>query len=189
MKKHKGLWVMGGVSLLYIVLFVFLRGPVDIWYFVREGNPNEIGDFLAGLSAPLAFGWLVYGYLLQSSELRLQREELALTRDKLGQQVELLEEQVNADSMPRLALRPASIKWWEWICENTGATRKIWNSGVSMETGESKRGTPLHTVDLSNSCSRQPTPFTPLSMRRASARTVQKGFGLTRVWWTSDMRR
>ncbi|MEB2346057.1 MAG: hypothetical protein OZ948_15115 [Deltaproteobacteria bacterium] len=41
-------------------------------------EPNETGDFLAGWFAPLAFLWLVVGYLQQSSELRLQVEELRL---------------------------------------------------------------------------------------------------------------
>src|SRR4051812_29406726 len=48
----------------------------DLW----SGAPNLIGDFLSGTVAPLAFFWLVLGYLQQSDELRLQRKELALQR-------------------------------------------------------------------------------------------------------------
>ncbi len=43
-------------------------------------SANEIGDFLAGASAPLAFIWLVVTVLVQAQELRAQRKELALTR-------------------------------------------------------------------------------------------------------------
>ena len=125
--KHAGIFVMGALSIFYIVSILFLRGN-DAWELLRAGNLNELGDFLAGVFTPLAFGWLVYGYLLQSKELRLQREELALTRKQLGKQTELLQEQVTADyqdSIPRLALRLASgMHWWSWIVENKGGHAK-----------------------------------------------------------------
>jgi hypothetical protein len=41
---------------------------------------NELGDFLAGASAPLAFLWLVVAVFIQSKELAEQRRELELTR-------------------------------------------------------------------------------------------------------------
>lgn len=37
---------------------------------------NEIGDFLAGIFGALAFFWLVIGYFMQNSELRLNRRSL-----------------------------------------------------------------------------------------------------------------
>lgn len=48
----------------------------------RVGNAdnmelNEWGDFLAGVTAPLAFLWLVVGYFQQGSELRIQAHELS----------------------------------------------------------------------------------------------------------------
>ena len=125
--KHAGIWVMGVLSILYIASILVFRGN-DAWELLRAGNLNELGDFLAGFFTPLAFGWLVYGYLLQSKELRLQREELALTRDQLGKQTELLQEQVKAeyqDSIPRLTLRIASPEnLWNWIVENKGGDAK-----------------------------------------------------------------
>ena len=126
--KHSGIFVMGALSILYIATILFLRSH-DAWELLRAGNLNELGDFLAGVFTPLAFGWLVYGYLLQSKEIRLQREELALTRKQLGKQTELLQEQVLADyqdSIPRLALRIASPEdWWRWIVENKGDYQSI----------------------------------------------------------------
>ena len=124
--KHLGISVMGIVSILYIAVILFLRGN-DAWELLRTGNLNELGDFLAGFFTPLAFGWLVYGYLLQSKELRLQREELGLTRDQLGKQTGLLQEQVTADyqdSIPRLALRNSPEDSWGWIVENKGGHAK-----------------------------------------------------------------
>ena len=125
--KHAGIFVMVALSFLYIAAILLLRGN-DAWDLLRVGNLNELGDFLAGVFTPLAFGWLVCGYLLQSKELRLQREELALTRKQLGKQTELLQEQVTADSqgsIPRLTLRIASPEnWWCWIVENKGGNAK-----------------------------------------------------------------
>ena len=125
--KPAGIFVMVAVSISYIAAIGFLRGN-DAWELLRTGNLNELGDFLAGVFTPLAFFWLVYGYLLQSKELRLQREELALTRKQLDKQTELLQEQVTADhqdSIPHLTLRIASPgNDWDWIVENKGGHAK-----------------------------------------------------------------
>lgn len=121
--KPAGILVTSGLSVLYTVVIFFFRGD-DIWNLLQVGNLNKLGDFLAGFFTPLAFGWLVYGYLLQSKELRLQREELALTRSQLGKQTKLLQEQATVDyqkSTPRLTIRIANHKdWWDWIVENNG---------------------------------------------------------------------
>lgn len=44
---------------------------------------NELGDFLAGFFAPLAFAWLAYAVVIQSKELSAQKEELRLTRKEM----------------------------------------------------------------------------------------------------------
>ena len=125
--KSANFWIMVGLSIFYIVAILFLRFN-DAWELLKAGNLNELGDFLAGFFTPLAFGWLVYGYLLQSKELRLQRKELSLTRNQLGKQTELLQEQVKADlrdTMPHLTLRIVSLNnWWDWIIENKGGNAK-----------------------------------------------------------------
>jgi hypothetical protein len=51
-------------------------------------SPNEWGDFLAGSFAPLAFLWLVLGYLQQGDELRLSTETLRLQADELKNSVQ-----------------------------------------------------------------------------------------------------
>ena len=125
--KHIGIWVTIGVSVLYITIIFFLRGS-DAWRLLTTGELNELGDFLAGFFTPLAFGWLIHGYLLQSSELSLQRKELELTREQLGTQTELLQEQVTADyqdSIPHLTIRTVrSDGWWDWRIENKGGPAK-----------------------------------------------------------------
>ena len=121
-----GMWVISVLSILYLAAIFVFRGN-DAWMLFRAGELNELGDFLAGLCTPLAFGWLVYGYLLQSKELRLQREELALTRDQLGKQTELLQEQVTADhhdSIPCLTISRIDGSDSCWVVENKGGPAK-----------------------------------------------------------------
>ena len=124
------MFVIVTVSVFYIAVIGLFRGS-DAWDLLTTGQLNELGDFLAGFFTPLAFGWLVYGYLLQSKELRLQREELTLTRKQLGTQTVLLQEQVAADyqdAKPHLTLRLAFPgNDWDWIVENNGVLRKTWN--------------------------------------------------------------
>jgi hypothetical protein len=49
---------------------------------------NEWGDFFAGVVAPLAFLWLIIGYLQQGDEVRSNTETLQLQQRALQQQVE-----------------------------------------------------------------------------------------------------
>ena len=49
---------------------------------------NEWGDFLAGVSAPLALFWLVIGYFQHGEELRLNTEVLKTQQEELRRQVE-----------------------------------------------------------------------------------------------------
>ena len=120
--KHIRMCVITG---LYIVAILSVRGN-DAWTLLRYGNLNELGDFLAGFFTPLAFFWLVYGYLLQSEELGLQRKELELTRDQLGKQTELLQEQVTAvhrASKPDLTISRSGGPFY-WTVENKGGAAK-----------------------------------------------------------------
>jgi len=63
--------------------WIIVAIPVALAYFpppIDQLELNELGDFVAGASAPLAFLWLVVAVFLQSRELREQRHELSLTR-------------------------------------------------------------------------------------------------------------
>jgi hypothetical protein len=51
-------------------------------------KPNEWGDFFAGVFAPVAFLWLVLGYLQQGEELRLSTAALRLQAEELKNSVE-----------------------------------------------------------------------------------------------------
>lgn len=49
---------------------------------------NELGDFLAGFVAPVAFLWLIIGYFQQGMELQLNTAALKLQQEELRRQVE-----------------------------------------------------------------------------------------------------
>jgi hypothetical protein len=66
------------------------------WDAICALPPNELGDFLAGAFSPVAFSWLVLGFIQQGIELRqnsvalrLQVEELKTAAEHAGAMVEL----------------------------------------------------------------------------------------------------
>lgn len=62
-----------GLYLAGLVLYLWLQGqnPADL-------KLNELGDFVGGVSSPLAFLWLVLGFFQQSREIRLSSKALHL---------------------------------------------------------------------------------------------------------------
>jgi hypothetical protein len=59
-----------------------LNGP-------QKTSSAQVGDFFAGISATLAFIWLIAGFLLQTKELGLQRKSLDLQKEELKKIAEL----------------------------------------------------------------------------------------------------
>lgn len=65
-----------------------------VLYLVVQGqNPanlrlNELGDFLGGVSSPLAFLWLVLGFFQQSREIRLSNKALHLQAREMRRSVD-----------------------------------------------------------------------------------------------------
>ncbi|WP_259639404.1 hypothetical protein, partial [Pseudomonas syringae] len=72
-----------GIYLIAIVLAVLS----DFQSF-RELKLNELGDFLAGVFGPVAFLWLVLGFLQQGRELKLSTDALRLQAEELRNSVE-----------------------------------------------------------------------------------------------------
>ena len=71
-----------------------LYGVGLVVYLVAQGqNPadlqlNELGDFLGGVSSPLAFLWLVLGFFQQSREIRLSNKALHLQAREMRRSVD-----------------------------------------------------------------------------------------------------
>ena len=119
-KKNPGL----GLTVSYIVLVFAFRG-VEFLRLLRHGPSGELGDFLAGVFAPVALGWLIYGYFLQREELRLQRQELKRTGDALSEQAAIEKERRKGERLkatPRFSLEreEKSIPPFSFLIRNGG---------------------------------------------------------------------
>lgn len=93
--------VLGSIVWLLIAVGYSIYARAEF----KELQPNEIGDFLAGVFAPLAFFWLVLGFLQQGAELRnsgqalwLQGEELRNSVEQQKQLVDVTREQLAFES-------------------------------------------------------------------------------------------
>lgn len=93
--QGRGLYLASGI--LTVVYLATLGAYVFFnWRTIRLMPANEVGDFLAGAFSPLAFAWLVLGFIQQGIELRqnsaallLQAEELRNAAKHAGDMVEL----------------------------------------------------------------------------------------------------
>lgn len=84
-----GIGVIG--TFLYVGVAFCLFGDKDF----SALDPNEVGDFLAGVFSPLAFLWLVLGFFQQGLELRASRDALILQARELANSVEQQKELVD----------------------------------------------------------------------------------------------
>jgi len=69
-------WVIAIAGIIYLKWESALTMELNAW-----------GDFLAGLSTPLALLWLVIGYFQQGEELRLNTKALVAQQEELKRQV------------------------------------------------------------------------------------------------------
>lgn len=79
-------------KILYAITAVwvlFFTGTYTLGLFERPITFNELGDFLAGVFAPLGFLWLIYGY-------RQQGKQLEQNSTAINQQAEALKQQAKA---------------------------------------------------------------------------------------------
>ncbi|MDY6458630.1 hypothetical protein [Acinetobacter faecalis] len=85
------LW-LGGIFSFYI-----------LGLFERPESFNELGDFLAGVFAPVAFLWLIYGYFQNSEALQAQIKEMS---DGVKQQAQLVNLQREQLESQKKVLKP-----------------------------------------------------------------------------------
>ncbi len=77
-----GIWFTA-LYLLILAIYAYARSDA-----VLVMKPNEVGDALAGAASPLAFLWLVLGYLQQGEELRQNTEALNMQVKELQASVD-----------------------------------------------------------------------------------------------------
>ncbi|ENW10146.1 hypothetical protein [Acinetobacter pittii] len=88
-------WVFWVVCLYLLIIFLY-----TLKFCLGEGEnvllpSNELGDFLAGAFAPLAFLFLILGYKQNSESIRLQNEELRASTEALKLQVDEMKKSVD----------------------------------------------------------------------------------------------
>jgi hypothetical protein len=98
---------------------------------------NEWGDFLGGLSAPIALLWLVIGYFQQGEELQLNTAALRAQQEELRRQVEETSFLAkNADRQATAAEILASLNKTDRekleLKERSGAQPVFWSTGGSV---------------------------------------------------------
>ncbi|MBB6287681.1 MULTISPECIES: hypothetical protein [unclassified Pseudomonas] len=83
----KKLWVWGlAATVVYTLIFsIFVAQDFVVWKVMKL---NELGDFLAGVFGPLAFLWLVLGFVQQGTELKISSDALRLQAEELKNSVE-----------------------------------------------------------------------------------------------------
>ena len=97
-KENLSLIIVSVATLIYLILIFKLTNLDEI----STLKLNEMGDYLAGVFAPLAFLWLVFGYYQQGQELkqntvalRLQAHELKNAVDEQKRLNEIHEQNTN----------------------------------------------------------------------------------------------
>ncbi|MDX2210775.1 MAG: hypothetical protein SFV20_10510 [Sphingopyxis sp.] len=85
-RPKRFLYLGAGATVIYL-------GALGMYAFAMRANflamhPNEFGDFLAGAFSPLAFFWLVLGYIQQGEELKNSADALWLQGHELQNSVE-----------------------------------------------------------------------------------------------------
>lgn len=108
--KHTGLfriatiltiiWISGAVYIAGAVHFGWSAINVTSLLKVPPQDPlslNELGDFLAGVSAPIAFGWFFISTWLQRDELNETRKELAKQAEESANQTKIMQVRAEYD--------------------------------------------------------------------------------------------
>ena len=75
--------VLTAIYLVGLVAYLTIQGQNP-----AELRLNELGDFLGGVSSPLAFLWLVLGFFQQSREIRLSSTALHLQAAEMKRSVD-----------------------------------------------------------------------------------------------------
>ena len=70
------MWAGIAITIIWLGPFVTYGFHTGWSTIFLTDKPNELGDFLAGTFAPVAFLWLVLGFFQQGAELRLQVREI-----------------------------------------------------------------------------------------------------------------
>ena len=95
-------WVFTVIWLIIIIMLpIFILFHNYDTFSFKGLELNEVGDYLAGVAAPLAFFWLVFGYYQQGRELKVNNKMLKLQYKELSNSV--IAQNLQAESMKEQA--------------------------------------------------------------------------------------
>ncbi|WP_457587225.1 hypothetical protein [Ensifer canadensis] len=95
-KNMNWLRVAGIVTLAYAVAVCFMLGWVEIWSFLtttKSDDLNRVGDFVAGMFAPVAVLWLTAAVLTQRQELQDSRDQFKTSQQEVAKSQQEAREQ------------------------------------------------------------------------------------------------
>lgn len=90
MKKLPWSWIVTFMWVGIVIAVPFFCSGIE-----KPSKLNEWGDYLAGAFSPLAFFWLIMGYLQQGKELQQNTKALELQAQELQNSVKQQEAQVH----------------------------------------------------------------------------------------------
>lgn len=85
-----------GITMLWLLLIIGFAIFGDLTF---PKTLNELGDFLAGIFAPIAFFWLILGYIQQAKQLEQNTYALKQQEQALQLQVSELQESIEQQKM------------------------------------------------------------------------------------------
>lgn len=147
---------------------------------------NELGDFLAGAFGPLAFAWLVLGFIQQGKELRLSSEALILQaaelKNSVGQQADIAASQKSNITNYENAVEPLlkiSCDESGWDGEHFYCRLNIENMGdycESLKVLSEVGGVELSTIEIHSMFSGESSSYQFLGMNEWEDFTVQVSY-------------
>ncbi|MCZ4089058.1 hypothetical protein [Sinorhizobium psoraleae] len=94
LRNTNWLAVAGIVTAIYTIAVGYMLGWSRTWTFLTtEPDLNEVGDFLAGVFAPVALAWLVAAVFTQRQELNETRDQFAEAKRVTDEQLKVINKQ------------------------------------------------------------------------------------------------
>ncbi len=86
--------VAGVVTAVYVIALGYILGPSETWNFLTTTKTlNTVGDFLAGIFAPVALIWLIGAVFTQRQELNETRDQFEANGKVVAAQLKTINEQ------------------------------------------------------------------------------------------------
>ena len=122
-------WMVVVLSIGYVRFEALINMPL-----------NELGDFVAGAAAPLAFFWIVFGYFQHGREIALQVRETARLAEHVEIQARATEDLVNLtrDEQQRDDLRKAMAIKPNLVCRVAGKDMNGFNIVIQNDGGAAR---------------------------------------------------